>query len=306
MPQPIPFDRFRAEVEALWSYPARSRATATKTRQVLREFAGHLGPDATTAAITAPAVAGWVNAQLRDGRHPNTAWTLLGYLRAAANYANEAGYVERSPFGRRTKFLRRVRSSPPAAHAREAIGRVLGLLEARGRDSWRDGRLFALAALVAYTGLRRGEALGLTWGEVDLPAGLVRLDPARRLKTLDAARPVPLPARLAEMLAAWRPRSGSDWVVPRADREGPWVSGGRGGKPGDALKAAGRAAGVEGLTFASLRTTWATLAESTWGLSGPVIQRVLRHTTLATQEHYRRADEPALVAAVRAIDFRAA
>lgn len=302
---PIPFATFAAEVAALWSSPARSRATATKMRQVLREFGNILGPTATTADLTAPRVAAWVNHQLASGRHPNTVWTLLSYLRAASHYANEAGYLDRPPFGKRTRYLRPVRPTGPKVHSARDVACVLTALEGRGRDSWRDGRLYVLTALVAFTGLRRNEALGLAWAEVDLGARLVRLDPARRLKTIAAAQPVPMPDRLAAILAAWRPRSGADWVVPRADREGGWRGGAPGARPTDALKAAGRAVGVDGLTFASLRATWATLAESTWGLSGPVIQRVLRHTTLATQEHYRRADEPALVAAVRAIDFAA-
>lgn len=300
------FDSFRAEAGSIWARPAKARGTVTKMRQALREFGATLPAGATMAAVTAPAVAAWANGQLAAGRHPNTVRSLLSYLRAACSYAVEVGHLARSPFARRRSFVRGVRATGPAAHTGAELACVLRALEARRGLSWRDGRTFALVSLVAYTGLRRNEALNLSWAEVDLAARLIRLDPARGLKTFAAAQPVPIPDRLAGALAWWRGRCDSEWVVPGRTRRRPWTGGSLGSRPIDHLKAAGRAVGVEGLTFASLRATWATLAESTWGLSGPLIQRVLRHTTLATQEHYRRADERALVAAVRGIDFAAA
>ena len=47
---------------------------------------------------------------------------------------------------------------------------------------------------------------------------------------------------------------------------------------------------MPGVTFQLLRHSWATHAESLWGLSEPLIQRMLRHTTERTQRHYRHAD----------------
>lgn len=45
-----------------------------------------------------------------------------------------------------------------------------------------------------------------------------------------------------------------------------------------------------GFTWRSLRHSWATHAESRWGLGEAAIQRVLRHTRPLTQRRYRHAD----------------
>jgi integrase len=68
----------------------------------------------------------------------------------------------------------------------------------------------ALFVLLAFTGLRIREALGLTWRDVDLDAGVLRVeqqlgdDDRARLdvKTASAARELPLYPRLRRVLAA--------------------------------------------------------------------------------------------------------
>jgi integrase len=128
----------------------------------------------------------------------------------------------------------------------------------------------------------------------------------RRLKTPESAAPVPLCGELREILAEWRPHAGPTWLFPGLERVGPWTGGMPGRKPLDRLKQAGEAAGVPHLTFQSLRHSWATHAETAWGLSDALIMRVLRHTTGRTsREHYRHADLVNLATAVRSISYRA-
>ena len=40
-------------------------------------------------------------------------------------------------------------------------------------ETWPDDRLHAIALLATFTGLRRGELLGLRWRDVDLEGGTV-------------------------------------------------------------------------------------------------------------------------------------
>ena len=47
-------------------------------------------------------------------------------------------------------------------------------------DATEDERLHALFAVVAYCGLRRGEACGLRWEDVDFDTGAVELLGAKR------------------------------------------------------------------------------------------------------------------------------
>jgi integrase len=96
----------------------------------------------------------------------------------------------------------------------------------------------------------------------------------------------------------------STWIFPNTFGTGPWLHGAGGHRPGDRLRQLGERAGVPDLTFQSLRHTWATHAESAWGLPPAVIQRVLRHSNATTQNHYRHAERRNLSAMVGGIDFR--
>ena len=98
----------------------------------------------------------------------------------------------------------------------------------------RRERLEALDAVALALGLRQGEALGLTWGDVDLAAGTIRVrqqlqridGQLRRcdLKTPQSRRTLLLPPTLRALLVAHRERqraerqrAGARWREPIAD-----------------------------------------------------------------------------------------
>ncbi len=147
------------------------------------------------------------------------------------------------------------------------------------------------------------EALSLRTADVKVDDRLIQIVKRRRLKRPTAAAPVPMAEELAEVLRSWLPQTGCGWCFPNLSRSGPWTGGSAGYTPLDRLKAAGLAVDVDGLTFQSLRHSWATHAESAWGLSELVVQRILRHTRTRTQDHYRHADKANLVEAVKGIRF---
>lgn len=91
--------------------------------------------------------------------------------------------------------------------------------ESAGRERWLDASELAqleaalphpwwpLFAILAYTGLRVGEAQGLCWSDVRLSEQLISVhDRRRRLKTSASARVVPIPLPLARVLAEHRTR----------------------------------------------------------------------------------------------------
>jgi integrase len=133
--------------------------------------------------------------------------------------------------------------------------------------------------------------------------------PRTRLKTEAAERCVPICPELAAILRGWRWRARSSWVVPASDRTKPWTSGGRGQKPTQRLSEAGRAVGVTGLTFQSLRHSFATWGRRRWGIPAPVMRDILGHTMIATHEaHYLHSPEDAaeLSAAMTNVTYRLA
>ena len=337
---PIPFADFRARVLALYEPPMRARPTFIRMRQTLG-LLEQLGDVATTADLTTATVARFV-ASRPPGAHPNTTRALLSNIRAACSLAVAEGYLRMNPFALRRSWVRGVTPKSPGVHSRAEIARVLDLARRDARDKagwpgWRARRLHALVATVAYTGLRRNEALYLRAEDIDLMGRmiLVKARVGRGLKTEAAAQPVPIPAALAEVLRDWmahridpppRPdlahlrapegrRPAPAWIVaepagppdrswmfPNTHGTGPWTGGTGAAKPLNRLKILGRRAGVEGLTFQSLRHSWATHAEY-WGLSDAMIQRVLRHTNSRTQWHYRHAEAENLRDRVGGIGF---
>jgi integrase len=84
---------------------------------------------------------------------------------------------------------------------------VDAFFSAINRRSASGTRFYALALLLAYTGMRVGEALEMRDADLDLAAGVAHV---RRGKTAAATRTVMLPsdpekaAQLAEAIAAWR------------------------------------------------------------------------------------------------------
>lgn len=301
--RPIAWKQFERELLELYAFPSRARGTRGLMKQMLREI-GELPGVETTAHFTSARVMAWLGAHRT--RAANTLVGQLSYLRAAANFAHKWGYLKRTPFDDRPisgkdGYIRRSKPSIKRHHSLEEIACVLDYLRSMATD-WHWARLYVATAIVAYTGVRKREGLHFQWPDLELDEEIGWIRPHHRLKTEDSEAPVCFPALLCSILREWEPRSGSLWVVPRVDREGPWLHGLPGYKPLDRLKQAGDAVGVPGFTFLSLRHSWATHAEA-WGVPELLVQRQLRHTRPMTQKAYRHADLPNLTAACSSINF---
>lgn len=333
--RPVPFGRFAAEYAALHRDETHSRSTRSSIRQAMGIVADLAGPGATTADLVPELVLRFI-AGRPPGQSAQTTNGLLRRIRAACNYAVKMHYLRASPFDLQKLFLR---AGAPARRRHHGVDEIARVLELARRDvarklpgspsQWRARRLHALLAIVAYTGCRRNEALYLRVEDVDVPGRVIHIRPrvGHRLKTEASSQPVPMVDALAAVLAGWLPHLAiapalaarrpdwspggnpggtrdEAWVIPNAYRTGPWTGGPSGvGRPLDRIKRLGERCGVAGFTFQSLRHSWATHAALTWGLTDLQIQRVLRHTTVKTQEHYRHADLAALRDAVRGVEF---
>jgi integrase len=304
----ISFQLLRSRLLLLYTPPMRAPSTFGAMTRLL-ERVGAMKGVKQSSHLTQATVAKYI-AERSKTVCANTIVGELGYLKAVCSWAAEEGYLKVSPFRAKRcgpgDWLRPTMPRRKPYHSLVELARALGHLRGAAVD-WPGRRLFTLASLVALTGLRRDEALYAQLDDLDLSTGIFRVMGHRRLKTPESAAPVPLCAELREVLAAWLPEAGPVWLFPGLERVGPWTGGMPGRKPLDRLKQAGKAAGVDHLTFQSLRHSWATHAETAWGLSDAMITRVLRHTTGRTsREHYRHADLVNLATAVRSITYRAA
>jgi integrase len=291
---PVSFAALRLDLLALYRPPLRRKATYFKLRQVLGELAAlELAP---AADLTPAAVARWLE-RFAGPRRPATVRSLLRVMRTVCHYAEEFGGLERSPFRWRSpdRWLgERLAGDLPAASrrhlSRDELGRVLAQADAEA-VTWRARRRRALVYLLAYTGMRKSEALGLEVGDCDFVEGLVsiRANRARVLKTASSAAWLALAAPVLEVLRGWSRECGSAWLFPGVRRRRPWLGGGPGGRAVDEVKALGRRAGVPGVTLLVFRHTLATLAE-VGGLGELELQRQLRHSSPRTQAGYRHTD----------------
>jgi integrase len=304
---PIPFPLFAERVRNL--YARRRPKTARRVDQVLRTLQalrdGRGRPLVrTTADLTTDTACRFLAAQGPDA-NPNTLRGLLGSLSALCTYAVDEDWLDRAP-----KFKRlRPRKSPPIRPRHRPYAEVHRLLvHLRDRPGgWKARRDYALAATVALTGLRLGEALHLWIEDVALAGRVLRVVPRGGvpLKTESSARAVPLCAELATILRAWIPWAApGPWLFPGVKRRGPWD----GGNPADRalgrLQAAAREVGIDWISYHALRHSFATIALEHWGLPTWTVQKILGHTSLRTTENYLHLDEVApLVEAVGALGF---
>jgi integrase len=156
-----------------------------------------------------------------DGRSAKTTANALATLQSVLRFARRRGWILIDPVA---LLEPEERPHPP----RRSRGRVLEQAEIeRLLDACPSrGRILVETAL--FSGLRISELLGLTWGDIDFAAGLIRVraqlsrphrgEPARRVapKTPASVREVPLVPQLSDRLAAHRRgtpfAAPTDWV----------------------------------------------------------------------------------------------
>jgi integrase len=183
-----------------------------------------------------------------------------------------------------------------------------------------------LLATLALLGIRRGEALGLSWSDVDLDAGVVTIrrslsrvkaNEGSRLvlaptKTRSSRRPLPLPPVLVTLLRAWKVNQSRERLKLGELWGGRWeceelVFTTPLGTPVDpdnlrhALDALGTKAGIGHVHPHQLRHSVASLLISE-GHTAPEVARVMGHSSPSvTLAYYAHAFDRAAVRAVGTI-----
>ncbi len=286
---PIPLEDFAAELLGLYDEPHRSRSTRSHMRQVLGEVMGIPGME-TTADLTPEAVARFVRGMTVRGLSRVTIDGLVDDLRQVCDYGVRRGYLPSNPVEFRRHWLPYgYEPRPPgpdvAALSREELTRLMvHLLD--WSTSWEGHRLYALVATVFLAGLRRAEALELPVANCDLERLTIRVTRGAVVR-----RKRPMPAKLAEILGEWLPRTGARWAFPGTRLAGPWTGGPTGQKPLCRLKAAGQAAGIPGLTFERLRDAWLA-AEGRVALGPEFIDRPTPHRPYGVPQPSRPGPKP--------------
>lgn len=257
-----------------------------------RWYAAHQGLAPAPDRVTAIDLAGYRN-WLAGRNRPATANRRLSTVHSMFTWAASHGLVPRNP----AEHLRRLPSVVlgPRALERQQLD---ALVDAAGRRSRRDA---VLILVLAQTGLRISEALGLTWASVALArdTGTVTV---RRGKG-DKYREVPLNATARRALTVWR-----DLQRPQSALAGSPVFPAPSGHPlairsaEDALARHSRAAGIDPVvTPHTLRHTFCKALVDA-GESLDRVAALAGHARLDTTARYTRPTRADLERAVGRLD----
>jgi len=316
---PIPWTDFIRQIDELYGPALRSPATRKQMAKVLADVE-QLGVK-TTADLTPGLIARYITARSKEV-NPRTVHGNLLSLQAAANLAQSLGVLEVNPFQVR-KMRQWIRPGKPMVknhHTREEIRRILAAMQAdvdtrEGWQQWKARRLLALTTLVCMTGARRDEACYAWVDDLDLEARVFSIRPRNgdRLKTPESEQPVPIPVAAVAPLRDWlahrldRPTGFRlpevPWLFPNIRGSNAWCGGEHGARPLERLQSLAKRAGVENVTWQSLRRSLACHLEG-HGLGQALITRCLRHTSeRTTRSHYQDSDIPNLTAAVATFEY---
>lgn len=265
---------------------------ATTERHYLARVSPRLG-HRSLEQIDRRRVEGWLSDLVAAGASRSMVIGSVAALRTILSAAVEWGLIERNP-------AMGLRLPAPETHNAAAVERVLtpaqlARLIGEGCPTVRSRSMISLAA---ETGLRRGEVIGLRWGDVDLGTGWLRVRRSvsqtpdgkggsvkvERTTKGRKARRVKLSASLAATLGEWFAESVVSGGADAVGRVWP----GRGGEPLDAgspgqllARALERAGLVEPgeappVTFHGLRHTCASILLGA-GVPLIVVSRHLGH-----------------------------
>lgn len=277
----------------------RKQATKDLYATVVRK---HLVPGLGTVGLgrlKATDVEAFIADRRAQGLSSSTVRTIYTVLRSAFDIAVRDGLVKANVVAAVQR---------PAVERREAAyltaAQAKGLLAALHGD-----RLDPLVRVMLLTGLRRGEALGLHWADVDLDAGQLRVRwtlsrTSRGLelgqpKTAASRRTIPLPAGAVEAFKAQRLQQAKDKLAAGTS----WTDAGlvfttEVGtllEPRNVLRrfdAVARKAGLPGVGLHTLRHTTATFLLAA-GVHMKVVQVIAGHSSYSITADIYSHVEPA-------------
>jgi integrase len=189
--------------------PRTHRSYADVVRLHLRPALGTVPLD--LRHLTPARIQALLHAKQAAGLSPRTVTYIRDVLSRALNVAVRWGWLPRNP-APLAAVPRQVRRPVPVLTPAQARG-----LLAAARAPDQPPYLAAFLSLLLGLGLRRGEALGLSWSDIDVAAGTVRITAQlgrvlgvglvrRPPKSTAALRTLPLPPVVAAELAAWQRR----------------------------------------------------------------------------------------------------
>ncbi|WP_225743330.1 site-specific integrase [Marinilactibacillus sp. Marseille-P9653] len=222
---------------------------------------------------------------------------MIGYAKSVMNYALTEEYVIRNPFDLIVKPKVEPLKKEKKFYETDELKKLMSAI-----DDWDHLQARALIRLIAFTGLRRGEALALTWDDLDEKNKTLMVNKALGRKEREGKTEIYLKGpknkasnRIAsvdqktmDMLLEWKEFNESKWIFTNERNDG-WLTL---SKPVKWLKIAEKKAGLPYLDVHGLRHTHASLLFEA-GASVKEVQARLGHgqasTTMEIYTHITNA-----------------
>jgi integrase/recombinase XerD len=301
---PLPLE---AEEFLSWLAVERGRAANTLAayRRDLRAYAAWLAARGLDlAAVTAVVVEDYVAHLEAAGRAPSSIARALVAVRSLHRFLAEEGHTETDPAS--DVEVPRVPQGLPKALSEEEVTSLIEAVTGQEPPARRDR---AILELLYGTGMRISELVGLSLGDVDLEAGLVRA-----FGKGSRERIVPVVGLAREALRAWLAPGGRSAMAPerwarRGDADAVFLNtrGGRLSRQGawGIVRGYGDLVGLgDRLTPHVLRHSCATHLLDR-GADIRVVQELLGHASISTTQVYTLVSSERLRSAYEAAHPRA-
>lgn len=162
------------QVYGLWMETYRlgvKESTLKHTKQVFRDHILPTFGDKKAQEIKPPLVQQFANDQYNKASE----WQLrVSCLKRVLTFAKKQGYIYQNPVDLvelpRKKKAASKKKKPENYYTKSELEKFLSLAEEKLPYKW-----FVFFRLLAYTGIRRGEALALTWDDIDIEAKTVSI-----------------------------------------------------------------------------------------------------------------------------------
>lgn len=268
--------RYLSEHVAVHNKPS----TAKECRRIVRRYIKPALGTLKAASVTRRDVMKLHRSMSASSRQANHVLSVLSKMFSLAELwgiradgSNPCRLVKRYPETRRERFL-----------SEAELGRLGEVLDQADTERMERPGVVTAIRLLALTGCRLGEIIGLKWEHVDMDAGVLNLPDAKA-----GARSHPIGAPALALLAGIPPIEGSPWVL----------HGGRAGTPltvngvEKAWRRIRTVAGLEDVHLHDFRHTVGTYAGQT-GANAFLIRDKLGHKTIAMTDRYVNRDSDPL------------
>jgi integrase len=246
----------------------------------------------TITAITPEHVAALIRDLEREGLSSSTIENYLLPLSGTLRFAVRQGLLAVNPCSLLTSDDRAQRRERRQDHvwSDEEIGGLIETSEHLARQPTTRYDYTPLLRTALFTGLRLGELLGLQWQDIDLHEGVLhvrrqwtRTGEYTPPKTQAALRRIPLSNEMTTYLTALKLRSGhsKDEQPVFASKSGTPL--GHRNVTRRGFEAAARHAGIEGVSFHSMRHAFASRMIAR-GISSTVLAAIMGHESSAITE----------------------